>query len=264
EVARVETGGGADGADRRARVALRAEQLQARLHQPRPASRAAVGRAHAAVQAGLIGSRLRHRRLLAGHERRGDDRGAGTPRARRHREGNAVHGAGRPPLRLRPQRGYAVLQICRPALRGGGRRHRGKGEVMTRKLVGALAAAIALLVPAAAQAHTPILFVHGWSESSSLWTTMIGRFEKDGWGKAELTNWTYNTSQSNATTAKEVATKVSEIKTKTGATKVDLITHSMGALSTRYYIKNLGGESTIESWVSLGGPNHGTTTANFC
>jgi triacylglycerol lipase len=139
-----------------------------------------------------------------------------------------------------------------------------RGEEMRRKLVGVLAAAIALLVPAAAQAHTPILFVHGWSESSSLWTTMIGRFEKDGWGKAELTNWTYNTSQSNVTTAKEVATKVSEIKTKTGAAKVDLITHSMGALSTRYYIKNLGGESTIESWVSLGGPNHGTTTANLC
>ena len=32
----------------------------------------------------------------------------------------------------------------------------------------------------------------------------------------------------------------------------------MGALSTRYYIKHLGGESTIETWVSLGGPNHGT------
>jgi triacylglycerol lipase len=135
---------------------------------------------------------------------------------------------------------------------------------MSRSLLGAIAAAIALLVPAAAQAHTPILFVHGWSESSSLWTTMIGRFEKDGWSKAELTNWTYNTSQSNATTAKEVATKVSEIKSKTGAAKVDLVTHSMGALSTRYYIKNLGGESTIESWVSLGGPNHGTSTANFC
>jgi triacylglycerol lipase len=135
---------------------------------------------------------------------------------------------------------------------------------MSRRLMGAIAAAIALLVPAAAQAHTPILFVHGWTESSSLWTTMIGRFEKDGWAKTELTNWTYNTSQSNVTTAKEVATKVSEIKSKTGAAKVDLITHSMGALSTRYYIKNLGGESTVESWVSLGGPNHGTTTANFC
>ncbi len=79
-----------------------------------------------------------------------------------------------------------------------------------------------------------------------------------------MNNWSYNTAQSNATTAKEVATKVSEIKSKTGAAKVNLITHSMGALSTRYYIKNLGGTSTIEDWVSLGGPNHGTTTANFC
>lgn len=134
-------------------------------------------------------------------------------------------------------------------------------RVMTTTL-----AALALLFSFAtvAQAHIPILFVHGWSESSSLWTTMIGKFEKDGWTKAELNNWTYNTKQSNVTTAKEVATKVTEIMKKTGATKVNLITHSMGALSTRYYIKNLGGESTIEDWVSLGGPNHGTTTADFC
>lgn len=117
---------------------------------------------------------------------------------------------------------------------------------------------------ASAQAHDPILFVHGWKETSSLWKTMIERFEKDGWTKAELNNWTYNTAQSNVTTAKEVATKVTEIKKATGAAKVNLITHSMGALSTRYYIKNLGGESNVEDWVSLGGPNHGTTTANFC
>jgi triacylglycerol lipase len=136
---------------------------------------------------------------------------------------------------------------------------------MGRRVIGATLASLALLVGASvAQAHTPILFVHGYTESSSLWKTMIGKFEKDGWSKAELNNWTYNTSQSNVTTAKEVATKVSEIKSRTGAAKVDLVTHSMGALSTRYYIKNLGGESTIESWVSLGGPNHGTTTANWC
>jgi triacylglycerol lipase len=116
----------------------------------------------------------------------------------------------------------------------------------------------------AAMSAFAILFVHGYKESSTLWKTMIANFEKDGWTKAELNNWTYNTAQSNATTAKEVATKVSEIKSKTGAAKVNLITHSMGALSTRYYIKNLGGESTVEDWVSLGGPNHGTTTANFC
>jgi triacylglycerol lipase len=117
---------------------------------------------------------------------------------------------------------------------------------------------------AGAQAHLPILFVHGWKGSSSNWTTMIERFEKDGWPKEDLNNWTYNTAQSNVTTAKEEATKVTEILKKTGATKVDLISHSMGGLSTRYYVKNLGGESTVEDWVSLGGPNHGTEAANLC
>jgi triacylglycerol esterase/lipase EstA (alpha/beta hydrolase family) len=137
--------------------------------------------------------------------------------------------------------------------------------MMMRKLIGAMVATLAILVPAGvAQAHNPILFVHGYTESGSLWNTMIGRLEKDGWTKASLNNWTYNTSQSNVTTAKEVATKVTEILKASGASKINLITHSMGALSTRYYIKNLGGESKVEDWVSLGGPNHGTSTANWC
>ena len=29
-------------------------------------------------------------------------------------------------------------------------------------------------------AHDPILFVHGWNASSTTWTTMVGRFKKDG------------------------------------------------------------------------------------
>jgi triacylglycerol lipase len=137
---------------------------------------------------------------------------------------------------------------------------------MRKKFLAALAALAALVVvaPAAASAHDPILFVHGWSESSTIWSTDIGRFQTDGWTSAELNNWSYNTSQSNVTTASAISTKVNQILSATGATKVDLVTHSMGALSTRYYIKNLGGATKVDDWVSLGGPNHGTDTANAC
>jgi triacylglycerol lipase len=38
----------------------------------------------------------------------------------------------------------------------------------------------------------------------------------------------------------------------------------MGGLSSRYYLKNLGGTGSVDEWVSLGGPNHGTNTAKFC
>lgn len=140
-----------------------------------------------------------------------------------------------------------------------------------KKVTGLLALLSLLLLPstitppaARALVHDPILFVHGWNSNSSTWTTMIGRFQADGWTSAELNNWSYNTSQSNAITAQEIQAKVDQILAATGATKVDIISHSMGGLSSRYYSKNLGGSSKIDEWVSLGGPNHGTDTAYFC
>jgi triacylglycerol lipase len=138
---------------------------------------------------------------------------------------------------------------------------------MRKALLAAALAVVALFAPAVtgvAGAHTPILFVHGYLENESLWSTMIERFTRDGWTASELNNWRYNTSQSNVRTASEVKAKVEEILSRTRAAKVDLITHSMGGLNTRYYVKNLGGTEKVEKWVSLGGPNHGTTTANFC
>lgn len=116
----------------------------------------------------------------------------------------------------------------------------------------------------AAPERHPILFVHGWNSSGSVWNTMIANFKANGWTAAQLVSWSYNTSQSNATTAQQIRTKVDSIILATGATKVDVITHSMGGLSSRYYAKNLGGDARIDAWVSLGGPNHGTTTAYGC
>jgi triacylglycerol lipase len=114
------------------------------------------------------------------------------------------------------------------------------------------------------QTHDPILFIHGYNASSSTWSTMVSRFKADGWTDAELVNWSYDYRQSNATTATLIQQKVNAILAATGATKVDIITHSMGPLSARYYVKNLDGDGKVDALVSLGGANHGTSFANFC
>jgi hypothetical protein len=102
------------------------------------------------------------------------------------------------------------------------------------------------------ETRNPILFVHGWNSSGAAWFTMIDRFKADGYGDQELFNWTYYSAQSNKITAQQLSAKVDSILGVTGASKVDIVTHSMGALSTRYYIKNLSGGSKVDDFVSLG------------
>lgn len=143
---------------------------------------------------------------------------------------------------------------------------------MIRRRLTAFTSAVAVciagaaLAPASSLAVDPILFVHGWSGSASNWNTMIGRFEKDGYAKSHLRAYSYNTSQSNKTTAETIVkSEVEKLLKSTGASKVDIIAHSMGSLNSRWYIKFVKeGEASVDDWVSLGGPNHGTTTANFC
>src|SRR3954447_24920556 len=118
---------------------------------------------------------------------------------------------------------------------------------MVSKRLTAILCAIALcitgtaLAPAGASAQDPILFVHGYVESASLWKTMISRFEKDGYSKSFLSAYSYNTSQSNKVDAELVKTEVEKLLKPTGASKVDIIPHSMGSLNPRRYIKFLGG-----------------------
>ena len=133
-----------------------------------------------------------------------------------------------------------------------------------RRSIALAAAAGSLALPAAASAVDPIVFVHGWNSSGSTWNTTIGRFAADGWTSAQLNNWSYNTAQSNATTAGQLRTRIDQVLAATGAAKADIVTHSMGGLSSRYYLKNLGGTAKVDEWVSLAGPNHGTGTAYAC
>ena len=110
----------------------------------------------------------------------------------------------------------------------------------------------------------PILFVHGYNGSGSNWNTMADRFAADGRPASHLDQWNYDSARSNADTAQRLAAEVDRLLAATGAAKVDVVTHSMGGLPSRHYAKNLGGDTKIDAWVSLGGPNHGTDAANSC
>ena len=115
-----------------------------------------------------------------------------------------------------------------------------------------------------ARERNPIVFVHGWSSSASVWDPMIERFRADGWPDTHLVAWPYDTRRSNAETAVRLAAHVDSVLAATGARRVDIVSHSMGALSSRYYARHLGGDNRIDAWASLGGPSHGTITAYAC
>jgi triacylglycerol lipase len=106
--------------------------------------------------------------------------------------------------------------------------------------------------------HDPILFVHGYAGNGGNWQDVKARFAADGWQDFELYSYNYSFTASNATTAAEIRDHVNEIIRTTGATKVDIIAFSMGSISSRYYLKNLDGALSVDAWVSLAGPNHGT------
>ena len=138
-------------------------------------------------------------------------------------------------------------------------------ERLPRRAALLAAALTALLaVPATASALEPIVFVHGWNSSGATWNTMASRFATAGYPASHLNKWSYTTSQSNRTTASQLATEVQRVRAATGAARVDIVSHSMGGLSSRYYLKDLGGQASVDEWVSIAGPNHGTSWANLC
>ena len=105
----------------------------------------------------------------------------------------------------------------------------------------------------------PVILVHGWNSNSSAMATLKTRFEAQG-RQAFSINLP---GQNNVTNAQAIANLVTSVKAQTGATKVDLVSHSMGGLSTRYYIKSLGGSANVAQYVSLGSPHYGLTIACF-
>ena len=128
----------------------------------------------------------------------------------------------------------------------------------------AVVLSFAQAAPAAAAPQTPVIFIHGFAGKGNQWSTMRDDLASSGYPRELLHVFSYDWARSNKTTADRLSSYVDGVLAQHGADKVHLVTHSMGGLSSRWYIKNLGGAQKVDHWISIGGPNHGTNVAGLC
>lgn len=153
--------------------------------------------------------------------------------------------------------------------------------MLLRKILTVTTAVAALLVPAtAAHAATPagaattgrtvgttasanpVIVVGGLIGISIAYEPIAARLRADGYRV-----WIYQLPGLGVgdirDSARALSSYVEQVRAATGATRVDLVTHSEGGLVSRWYVKFLGGADKIGHYISLGTPQHGTYVANI-
>jgi triacylglycerol lipase len=118
--------------------------------------------------------------------------------------------------------------------------------------------------PSAAHPN-PVVLVHGtaggaqtnWgafvpllrSEGYCPWTLTYGAYENLPWPISAI-----GAMGPMDVGAQQVSTLVNEALAVTGATKVDIVAHSLGTLVGNYYVKRLGGAAKVHTFVALAAP----------
>ena len=110
----------------------------------------------------------------------------------------------------------------------------------------------------------PVLLVHGFQGSSGSWRALIASLRAHGYQAADIDAINYDSDASNVDTARQIAREADALRSRTGASRIDVVSHSMGAISSRYFLERLGGAAHVDAWVSLAGVNEGTVWAYGC
>ncbi|GAA1977176.1 triacylglycerol lipase [Amycolatopsis minnesotensis] len=107
--------------------------------------------------------------------------------------------------------------------------------------------------------------MHGFIENGTMWSALTQALLAEGYQDDQITAVTYNTiTQSNVVTADQLGRTVQDLLRRTGASKVDIVSHSMGSLNSRYCVKFAGCAGRTDHWVSIAGANLGTQGASLC
>ena len=129
-------------------------------------------------------------------------------------------------------------------------------SIRARRLAAAfaLAALVAAVLPGPAGATPdPVLLVHGFTGSPTSFNTMLSRLQAAGRVAAAIDL----PSEDNIVNARAIR----DFAAARGWRRFDLVGHSMGGLSSRYFIKSLNWTATVDAYVSLGTPQYGIYSA---
>lgn len=110
----------------------------------------------------------------------------------------------------------------------------------------------------------PILFVHGINGEAANFDALKQRLVDDGWAADMLYAYTFeNAGQTgcNVDHAADIEGWVNDILTTNAVDKVNVIAHSMGTLSSRYFVKMMGGTDKVARFITLGGMHHGLSSS---
>lgn len=112
----------------------------------------------------------------------------------------------------------------------------------------------------------PVLLVHGWSDSYKMpwWDEIENKLVKNGIDKDKIKKVNLGSFGLTIGSPKKYARKVRKealsLYNETGS-NISVIGHSMGGLTSRYFIEFLGGEKIVDNLFTLGTPHQGTKQA---
>jgi triacylglycerol lipase len=111
-------------------------------------------------------------------------------------------------------------------------------------------------------AADPVIIVAGTLSPASVNELLARRLRKDGY-EAWVFELVAKGTADIDTSARALAVRVSEVLARTGASHVDLIGHSQGAIVARHYIKSHGGADRVDDYIGLAGPQYGSSVAKL-
>lgn len=113
-------------------------------------------------------------------------------------------------------------------------------------------------------APVPVLFVPGTDDAASRMAFMMDLFAAAGWPRDRLYTVELHPNGGEIpieAVAYQVGHAAESLRRRTHAERVDVVGFSQGALSTRYWMQELGGQPHVRRFISISGPHQGTWLA---